>query len=185
MNFKKDGSKILGAVLAVLVLLLAAWWLMQDGSMTVPGQNQDDTTTTGSNTGSGTVAAIAASVSNGGRYNQLLAQSGVLSAISGKGPYTVFVATDGAYSRLIPGTINNMTPAELKRTMQYSVVSGKKLDVDAINNSQIQALSRDTLNFRVDANKNVYVNSGQILKSYKATNGMVYVINAVLIPPKQ
>jgi uncharacterized surface protein with fasciclin (FAS1) repeats len=147
-----------------------------------PGNNNNPGTTTNGQS-SGTVASAVANAEYGTRFNQLLAQSGVLSAISGKGPYTVFVPSDGAFGRLAQGTINNMSAAELKRTMQYHIVAGKSLDVDALNNSQIQALSRDTLNFRVDKGV-VYVNSGQVLKSYKTKNGMVYVINAVLLPPK-
>jgi uncharacterized surface protein with fasciclin (FAS1) repeats len=89
----------------------------------------------------------------GARFNQLLSQTGVINSISGKGPYTVFVASDGAFSRLPPGTINNMSATQLKRTMQYHVVSGKALDVDAIESGQIQALSRDMINFQVDTTK--------------------------------
>jgi len=133
-------------------------------------------------TSTGTVAAVVANVSNGETFASYLASTGVGATLTGKGPYTVFVSTDGAFSRLAPGTISSMTAAQKKRMVQYHVVAGKLLDVDAINNGQIQALSRDTLNFNVDGNK-VYVNSGYVLQAYKASNGMVYVINAVLLPP--
>jgi hypothetical protein len=123
MRLGKENKKVLGMVIAVVCLALLGWWFMQDAGMTFPGipginPNGSDTSTT-AQTSPGTVASVVANAMYGGRFNQLLAQSGVLSAISGKGPYTVFVATDGAFSRLVPGTISSMSASELKRTMQY------------------------------------------------------------------
>lgn len=177
----------------VLVAILGGVWFMSQGS-TAATEEETITpvaTTTSEvsgasqvrvQTSTGTVAAVVANVSNGETFASYLASTGVGATLTGKGPYTVFVSTDGAFSRLAPGTISSMTAAQKKRMVQYHVVAGKLLDVDAINNGQIQALSRDTLNFNVDGNK-VYVNSGYVLQAYKASNGMVYVINAVLLPP--
>ena len=130
------------------------------------------------------VGAVVAGIANGGTFASYLSRTGVGATLVGRGPYTVFVATDGAFSRLAPGTIAHMSAAELKRMVQYHIVAGKKLDVDAVNSGQVQALSKDTLNFNVDTkNGAVYVNSGYVLHAYKATNGIVYVINSVLLPP--
>jgi uncharacterized surface protein with fasciclin (FAS1) repeats len=194
-----SNTKWVVGVVAVLVVVLGLWWWASGSAMWGNSPTASSTptgaqaTTTDETSGaqsvnvqnsSSSVAAVVAGIPNAGRFNQLLAQSGV--SFSGKGPYTVFVATDGAFGRLVPGTINNMTAAELKRTLEYHIVSGKRLDVDAVNNGQVQALSGDTLNFRVDTVKNaVYVNSGYVLSAYKANNGIVYVINSVLVPPTQ
>jgi len=182
------------AIIVIVVLIgLGLWWLL--GQQPIEGSPsnvasttpQTSTETSGAgavtvNNSTGTVAQVVAGIANGGRYAQLLSQTGV--SLSGKGPYTVFVATDGAYSRLVPGTINSLSSTELKRLVQYSIVSGKKLDVDAVNSGQVQSLSGDPINFQVDAAKKaVYVNSGYVLSAYNASNGIVYVINAVLIPP--
>ncbi len=193
MENRENGSwKWTGIAIAGLLLILGLWWWGSGQSGTTsPSTSTASTTSETSGAGQVTietksqdVASVVAGVENGGRFNQLLAQSGV--SLAGKGPYTVFVATDGAFGRLVPGTINNMSAAELKRTMQYHIVSGKRLDVDAVSSGQIQALSKDMLNFQVDAAKGaVYVNSGYVLHAYKATNGIVYVINQVLIPPQQ
>ncbi len=186
---------VIGAV-AILVIALVVWLWASGTGISTPattsptGTNGTETSGTGQvnivNSSATTVAGILSTIPNAGRFNQLLAQTGVATTLTGKGPFTVFVATDGAFSRLVPGTINNQTPTELKRTMQYHVVSGKTLDIDAVNSGQIQALSKDPLNFQVDATKGaVYVNSGSVLKAYKVKNGIVYVINSVLLPPKQ
>lgn len=177
---------VAGLLFAAFILLVL--WYFMGG--TFPFVNDLINTTTNnlgettSPSGSKTVAQVIAGIEAGSRFSQLLSSTGVGSSITGKGPYTVFVSTDGAFGRLVPGTVNNLSAAEQKRLIQYHVVSGKKLDVDAVTSSQIQALSKDTLNFQVDANKNVYVNSGKVLETYRASNGIVYVINSVLIPPK-
>lgn len=177
---------------AVVLVIGGLWWFSQQRASTPPvgvsvtntpselsgaGQVQIETSTQ-------SVASIVGSITNGTRFASLFSSTGVGATLTGKGPYTIFVATDGAFSRLTPGTISAMSTADLKRLVQYHVVVGKKLDVDAVNNGQIQALSRDTINFNVDTVKGaVYVNSGYVLHAYKATNGIVYVINSVLLPP--
>jgi hypothetical protein len=125
---KKNIELVFGVVVAIIAILFGWWVYVSMGGMMPDASTSSPTGT--ANTSSNTVASLVANAMYGGRFNQLLAQSGVLSAISGKGPYTVFVPTDGAFSRLVPGTINSMSAAELKRTMQYHIVSGKSLDID-------------------------------------------------------
>lgn len=195
MNFMTDTAKWAIGVIAVVAVVLGLWLLMgmqapapSAGGSETASTTEQNTETAGAGSvmvqnSKGTVANVIADLQYGGRYAQLLSQTGVSSALAGKGPYTVFVATDGAYGRLIPGTVNSLSATELKRLVQYSIISGKKLDVDAVNSGQIQALSGDTLNFVVNDDQKVYVNSGYVLSAYNASNGIVYVINAVLIPP--
>jgi uncharacterized surface protein with fasciclin (FAS1) repeats len=192
-------AKWVTGIIVVIIILLGAWWLMgmqsnnANGLASNTASSTDETATTTSETSgagsiatqnsTGTVSQVIAGLGLGSRYAGLLSQTGVGSGLTGAGPYTVFVATDGAFARLPAGTISSMSASDLKRMMQYSVVSGKKIDADAVNNGQIQALSKDTINFNVDEQHRVYVNSGYVLQAYNASNGIVYVINSVLIPP--
>jgi uncharacterized surface protein with fasciclin (FAS1) repeats len=186
------------AIIVIVVLIgLGLWWLL--GQQPVGGANSSTASTTPETATStetsgagaitvqnstGTVAQVVAGLALGSRYASLLSSTGVGATLTGKGPYTIFVATDGAFSRLPAGTLSAMSSADLKRLVQYSIVPGKKLDVDAVNSGQIQALSKDMINFQVDATKKaVYVNSGYVLQAYSASNGIVYVINSVLVPP--
>lgn len=178
------------ALVALIVIAGLVWFVNKDKEENIPlplPTTPGETSGAGQvnvKTSTGTVAQVVAQVTNGGTFASYLSSTGVGATLTGKGPYTIFVSTDGAFSRLAPGTITKMTAAQKKRMVQYHVVAGKSLDIDAVNNGQIQALSRDTINFNVDGGK-VYVNSGYVLQGYKATNGMVYVINAVLLPPTQ
>ncbi len=194
MDLQNSTTKWIIGAAVILVVALGLWWYAS-GQSAAPQQPATTTTTDSElsgpgqvtvNTTTSDVASVIAGISNGATFASYLSSTGVGATLTGKGPYTVFVSTDGAFSRLAPGTISAMTAAERKRMVQYHVVVGKRLDVDAVNSGQIQALSKDTLNFQVDTVKGaVYVNSGYVLKAYKATNGIVYVINSVLLPPKQ
>ncbi|MES2006690.1 MAG: fasciclin domain-containing protein [Patescibacteria group bacterium] len=191
MNPNTRRILIIGGAVIVALLL---WWLMGWQSSTKVSNTATTTPQGGVSSGPGgvtvqnspgTVRDVIADIEYGSRFSQLLSSTGVGATLTGKGPYTVFVSTDGAFGRLVPGTVNSLSATELKRLVQYHVVVGKRLDVDALQSGQIQALSRDTLNFNVDAaKKEVYVNSGRVIAAYSTSNGIVYVINSVLVPPK-
>lgn len=190
-----------GAVLVLIVLagLLLWWWSTTGFSLSYSFEPQSAATSTAPTSETATssrvavesrsaltVAQVVAGISGSGKFNAYLAQTGVAAQITGKGPYTVFVPTDGAWNRLPQGTLSAMTAADLKRMVQYHVVVGRTLDIDAVSSGTIQALSKDALNFSVRlSDMNVIVNSSQVITQYKAKNGIVYVINTVLIPPQK
>lgn len=133
---------------------------------------------------SSSVVGIMQSLSNESRFSGLVANTGVSAMLTGKGPYTVFVPTDASFGRLPTGTVNNLSASQLKRLVEYHIVSGKMIDVNAQVAGTVPALSKDPLNFSYQlGDKSARVNSGTILAAYKASNGIVYVINSVLLPP--
>ncbi len=158
-------------------------------SSTVGGTDTSGTNTTpapvviSKNNSSKSIASIVAGLTGSSEYAALFTDTGVAATLGAKGPYTVFVSTNGGYALLKPGTISNMTAAQKKRMIQYSVISGRALDVNVQDSGQINALSGDKLNFSVGSTGLVQVNSSYALAAYKATNGVVYVINQPLIPP--
>jgi uncharacterized surface protein with fasciclin (FAS1) repeats len=129
------------------------------------------------------VAAIVAGLTGSSEYAGFFSDTGVAGSVGAKGPYTVFVSTDGGYALLKPGTITNMTAAQKKRMIQYSVVSGKMLDVNVADSGSVKALSGDLLNFNVGSTGLVQVNSSYALAAYKGSNGIVYILNQPLVPP--
>lgn len=183
-------------IVAVLVVV-GIWWYVsatpggQSGT-TASSTQETASSTQGTNvtsvtvqTRSGSVAAIVASLSEGSTFNSYLTSTGVASSLTGKGPYTVFVPDNQAFALLPTGTISNLSAAQKKRLVQYHVVSGKALDIDAVSSGTYTALSKDSLNFSVNLTyKQAFVGSGYAITEYKATNGIVYVISAVLIPPQ-
>jgi uncharacterized surface protein with fasciclin (FAS1) repeats len=193
---KKNGAWVLGVVV-ILVLLIGAWmWGRSHGGLALQpagygapaASSTDALNPTGpvasENRSSSTVMGIVSSLQGESRFAGLLANTGVSAQITGKGPYTIFVPTDASFGTLPAGTLNNMTSAQLKRLVQYHVVSGRAVDVNAQVAGTIQALSKDMLNFsKQTGDKSARVNSSVAIRAYKASNGIVYVISAVLLPP--
>jgi uncharacterized surface protein with fasciclin (FAS1) repeats len=112
---------------------------------------------------------------------------GVAATINAKSTskYTIFVPTNGAFAQLPPGTVSNMSAAEKKRLIEYHVVSGRAVDPDQMTAGSIQALSGDILNFSYGIDKIPLVNSAIVVTQYEGTNGVVIVIDNVLLPPKK
>lgn len=197
MNEKNVWGWVVGLIV-VLLVAAGVWWYMTMPATATPTGTATTTTATTTNTttagqsvivesqGSATVAQVVASLSGTDTSSGLFASTGVSGSLTGKGPYTVFVPTDTGVSYLPKGTITGMTSAQKLRLMQYHVVKGKMLDIDAIESGGITALSGDALNFQVNSDsKLVQVNSAFALRAIRASNGIVYVINGVLLPPQK
>jgi uncharacterized surface protein with fasciclin (FAS1) repeats len=131
------------------------------------------------------VASIVAGLTGVSQYQGFFDSTGISNTLVDTGPasYTVFVSTDAGYNLLAAGTIANMTAAQKKRMVQYSIVSGKALNVNVADSGSVKTLSGDEVNFKVGTTGLVQVNSSYALAAYKGSNGIVYVINQPLIPP--
>ena len=185
-------------IVAVIVIVLGIWWYMSanpapttdNGVATTTEQIATTTGTTNptpvavETRTTSTVAQVVASLGGSSNFAALLNSTGAVNSLTGKGPYTLFIPTNAAYASLTPGTINSMTAAQKLRLADYAIVTGKRLDIDAVSSGHYTALSKDPINFQVDLKTDtVMVNSGLVLYQYKASNGIVYVMNAVLVPP--
>jgi len=190
---------IVGAVVVVFIIA-GIWWFVQanpatpNGMATTTPNGAATTTGTGANEApsastevrtSTTVNGVIASLANSSRFASLYTSSGVSNSVTGTGPFTVFVPADSAFANLSPDTLTNMSATERQRLVQYHIVVGKMLDFDAVSAGNHTALSKDALNFNVNPqNKVAYVGSGYVITQYRASNGIVYVISAVLVPPQ-
>jgi uncharacterized surface protein with fasciclin (FAS1) repeats len=131
-----------------------------------------------------TVTSIAEALPDATRFATLLQNTGVDKLLAKGQPYTVFVPTDRAMRELPPTMLSNMTPAELTRFVEYHVVVGRAIDVNAVDSGTVQSLAKDVLNFSINpGDQSARVNSSVVIEAYKGKNGIVYLINSVLIPP--
>ncbi|MBM3261046.1 fasciclin domain-containing protein [Candidatus Kaiserbacteria bacterium] len=131
------------------------------------------------------VVTVAQKIPNTSQFKALFKSTGVATALDGKGPYTIFVPSNGAFSQLPPGTITKMTDAQKLRFMQYHVIDGRMIDAQAQRAGTIQAMSGDMLNFSFGADQIPLVNSAIFIHKYEAENGIVYLIDNVLLPPQR
>ncbi len=192
-----------GSVAILVVAALLTWWIVAQRPLSTStgignaatsteespafggATSGSNVTVTKVNRSSQTVNAIIAGLSGTSQFRSLYSSTGVSASISSTGKYTVFVPTNGAFAQLAGGTVSNMSAAEKKRLIQYHVVSGRAVDVDAEVAGTIQALSGDELNFSYAENKIPLVNSAIIITEYMGKNGIVYLVDNVLLPPKK
>jgi uncharacterized surface protein with fasciclin (FAS1) repeats len=109
-------------------------------------------------------------------------------ALSNAGPFTVFAPTNAAFDKLPAGTVDNLLKPESKAALQnileyhvYVGVINEEYVQDGMTLNQVN-LENVTLNKK---DGKMTVNGANIVGSVKASNGIVYVIDAVLLPPEK
>jgi len=115
----------------------------------------------------------------------LVKQAGLAGALSGKGPLTVFAPTDAAFAKVPKATLAALAKnkAELKAVLLYHVVKGKVTAAQASMLTSATTLEGASVPIRVSGTK-VYVGGAKVIKAdVMASNGVIHVINKVLIPP--
>jgi transforming growth factor-beta-induced protein len=124
-----------------------------------------------------------------GRFTTLVAaiQAANLSGtLSGPGPFTVFAPTDDAFKNLPNGTVQALLQdpkGQLTQILLYHVVPGEYLAADIVNMTTLQTLQGGNLTINATGGA-VYVNNAKIVQADIMTqNGVIHVIDAVLIPP--
>jgi uncharacterized surface protein with fasciclin (FAS1) repeats len=116
----------------------------------------------------------------------LVKQAGLAGALSGRGALTVFAPTDAAFAKVPKKTLAALAKnkAELKAVLLYHVVKGKVTAAQASKLTSATTLEGAALPIRTSGGK-VYVGGAQVIKAnVLASNGVIHVINKVLIPPK-
>jgi len=116
---------------------------------------------------------------------RLLTRAGLFGALEKTGPYTVFAPTDAAFAKLPRQTLDALLAdkAKLKAVLLYHVVSGKVVAADVVKLSSARTLEGKRVRIKV-AGTNVFVNTAKVTKpNVMASNGVIHVVNRVLIPP--
>ncbi|MEI8145262.1 MAG: fasciclin domain-containing protein [Alphaproteobacteria bacterium] len=137
-------------------------------------------------------ADIATVATNAGQFQTLLAAAnaaGLVPTLRSRGPLTVFAPTDAAFSRLPAGTVQRLlrpeNRGELRRILAYHVVPGR---VTASDLSGVRQRVRTVAgpSVRVDGRRGVVVNDARVVRAdIGARNGVIHVIDRVLLPPAQ
>jgi uncharacterized surface protein with fasciclin (FAS1) repeats len=110
----------------------------------------------------------------------------LVATLKGQGPFTVFAPTDEAFAKLPAGTLDSLLKPEnkdkLRRILTYHVVAGEVRAADVVKLQSAKAVSGDTIAVKV-TNGKVQVNDGNVTKAdVKATNGVIHVIDTVILP---
>ena len=112
--------------------------------------------------------------------------AGLVDALKGEGPFTVFAPTDEAFAALPAGTVENLLKPEnkeqLANILTYHVLPGKVMSGDIAG----KALSVEMLNggtAKVDATSGVKIDAANVVTAdIETSNGVIHVIDAVILP---
>lgn len=106
--------------------------------------------------------------------------------LSGAGPFTVFAPTDDAFAALPAGTVETLLEdptGDLANILLYHVVSGSVLSTDLMDGMTAPTLLGEDVTVTINAD-GVFINDAQVtMADIQTDNGVVHVIDAVLLPP--
>ena len=122
-----------------------------------------------------------------GRFTTLvtaLQAADLAGVLSGEGPFTVFAPTDDAFNNLPEGTLDSLLndiPA-LKDILLYHVVSGKVLAADVVGLESAESLQGSAITVSVMGDSVMVDDANVIITDIEGSNGVIHVIDAVMIP---
>ena len=117
-----------------------------------------------------------------------LQAAGLVDALKGDGPFTVFAPTDEAFAKLDEGTVENLLKKENKdklvEILTYHVVSGKVMAKTAVTLDKATALNKKDIALAVKDKSLTLNSSAKVIKAdIDCTNGVIHVIDSVILPP--
>ncbi len=120
---------------------------------------------------------------------QALTAAGLVEALSGAGPFTVFAPTDAAFAKLPAGTLDDLlkpeNKAKLQSILKYHVVSGDVRAADVVKLTSVKTLEGKSLPVKVSGATVKIGDATVTMTDIVASNGVIHVIDTVLLPPSQ
>ena len=114
----------------------------------------------------------------------LLKRAALVSALQAKGPFTVLAPTDSAFARVPKKTLEALQKdkAKLRSVLLYHVAKGKLPAAKVLKRTSIRTLNGQRVRVRVRDGKVFLGRARVITPDVAASNGVIHVINRVLIP---
>jgi uncharacterized surface protein with fasciclin (FAS1) repeats len=126
-----------------------------------------------------------------GSFNTLVAAvkaAGLVDTLKGEGPFTVFAPTDSAFAKLPAGTLEMLlkpeNKAKLAAILTYHVVSGKVKASDVVKLTSATTVEGSKVGIMIkDGGVVLNKNSNVIKTDIMTSNGVIHVIDTVILPP--
>jgi len=113
----------------------------------------------------------------------------LVDALSNAGPFTVFAPTNEAFDKLPAGTLDNLlkpeNKADLQSILQYHVSLGVFKTENMQDRQTIGQVNGDNITLSVKDGKVTVNGTAHVIASIPASNGIIHVVDAVLLPPKK
>jgi uncharacterized surface protein with fasciclin (FAS1) repeats len=114
--------------------------------------------------------------------------AGLVDTLQGAGPFTVFAPTDEAFANLPAGTLDTLLKPEnkeqLKAILLYHVVAGKVMAAQVTSLKEAKTVNGQSVKISAMAGSVTIDNAKVIKTDIKASNGVIHVIDTVILPPK-
>lgn len=135
-------------------------------------------------TSSSTVVEIAVSNPDFSILVEAVTKADLAGALSAEGPFTVFAPTNDAFNALFADLgvkgVKDLTAEQLTPILTYHVVSGNVMSSD-LSNTSVETLNGKKI--KVDLSDGVKINESNVIAAdIKGKNGVIHVIDKVLIP---
>lgn len=133
---------------------------------------------------------IVSTAVSAGKFKTLAAAleaAGLVDVLKGEGPFTVFAPTDEAFAKLPAGTVEALLKDKkaLTAILTYHVVPGRVMAADVVKLDSAKTVQGKNVSIAVKG-KNVMINDSTVVTADIATsNGVIHVIDTVLLPPKE
>jgi transforming growth factor-beta-induced protein len=110
----------------------------------------------------------------------------LVETLKGKGPFTVFAPTDDAFKKLPAGTVEGLLKdvPTLKNILLFHVVSGKVMAADVVKLQSANTVLGKPVAVKVTNGKVAVNDANVVITDIEASNGVIHVIDSVLLPPK-
>lgn len=112
---------------------------------------------------------------------------GLVDVLKSDGPFTVFAPTDEAFAALPAGTLESLLKPENKdklvAILKYHVVSGKVMSTDLKNGMEAATVEGEKVKVTLNSKGAKINNANVVAADVKASNGVVHVIDQVILPP--
>ena len=116
-----------------------------------------------------------------------LKQADLVTSLSNAGPFTVFAPVNAAFDKLPAGTVDALMKddkkADLQNILQYHVTVSAIKAENLVDGQTLGMVNGDNVTVSVKDGKVMLNNSATIIASIPASNGMIHVIDGVLLPP--
>ncbi|GJL96022.1 MAG: hypothetical protein DHS20C05_24270 [Hyphococcus sp.] len=127
-----------------------------------------------------------------GQFETLAAALGaadLVDTLKGDGPFTVFAPTDAAFAKLPAGTVESLlkpeNKAKLTAILTYHVVPGKVMAADVVKLSEAKTVNGAKVSISAKGGA-VMINKATVTTAdVKASNGVIHIIDTVLLPPSK
>ncbi len=132
---------------------------------------------------------LVALAQSNGQFTKLsaaLKAAGLTATLQGKGPFTLFAPTDAAFAELPQDAVAELFKPENKevlvKILTYHVIPGQVLSRD-LKSGEVKSVEGSPISIKVDGKNGVMVNDAKVTQpDLKASNGVLHVINKVILP---